>query len=500
MKKIPQSDEVDVLLLSEGAYPYISGGVSSWVQTIISEFPEIRFGVVFLGSLPGDYKAIKYELPKNVIDMRVHYLFDFPEKKKKTVSSMDSKTDEFMRVLHDWFKTPSNSSKQEVVANMISLFDTKQGITQEQFLHGVESWDYTVDCYEKHSTEPSFIDYFWTVRNIHAPLWEVSQLVKSLPKAKLIHSVSTGYAGLLAALLKSYQQIPLLLSEHGIYTKERRIELLQSSIVKGQDALTRSEDVDYLRRLWMRFFESLAMVCYELSDDITALFHGASDRQQMDGAKPERQHVIPNAIDVNRLKKFRKTKPNQKKRICLLGRVVPIKDIKTFIRSIKYLSGYNKNFDVWVVGPQDEDEEYNEECVNLVKSLGLEEIITFKGLMALEDVMPEVDIMVLSSISEGMPLVLMEGYAAGIPAVSTNVGACEELINGVLEEDVAIGPSGRIVKLSSPKSLAEGMLELLDDEAWKIASEAAVRRVEKYYDLPTLIGTYRNLYQKHGVV
>jgi glycosyltransferase involved in cell wall biosynthesis len=184
----------------------------------------------------------------------------------------------------------------------------------------------------------------------------------------------------------------------------------------------------------------------------------------------------------------------------LLGRVVPIKDIKTFIRAIKYLTAHDYDFDVWVVGPKDEDKEYAKECEALVTSLDLTGLITFKGLMTLDEVIPEVDVMVISSISEGMPLVILEGYAAGIPAVSTNVGSCEEMINGATDDDKAIGPSGRVVKISSPKDLAEGILDLLDNQNWQAASEAAVRRVERYYNLPTVLDAYAKLYQKHGVM
>jgi glycosyltransferase involved in cell wall biosynthesis len=498
--KRPRSDTVDVLILSEGAYPYVSGGVSSWVQTMLTNFSNITFGIVFLGSFPHEYDGMKYKFPDNVIDFQEHYLFDYPEEKKGVVKDINEVKDQCMQQLHDWFKNPTDTEKKTVINNMIDLFDVSEGITQEQFLHTPQAWNYITHCYEEYSTEPSFIDYFWTVKNMHAPLWKVAKMVRSLPKAKLIHSVATGYAGFLAALLKTYKGYPLLLSEHGIYTKERRIELLQSNIVKEQNKLTRTEDVDYLRRMWMRFFESLAVMCYELSDDITALFYDASEKQNSDGADKNKQHIIPNAIHVNHLKKYRKTRPRDKKRICLLGRVVPIKDIKTFIRAIKYLTAHDYDFDVWVVGPKDEDKEYAKECEALVTSLDLTGLITFKGLMTLDEVIPEVDVMVISSISEGMPLVILEGYAAGIPAVSTNVGSCEEMINGATDDDKAIGPSGRVVKISSPKDLAEGILDLLDNQNWQAASEAAVRRVERYYNLPTVLDAYAKLYQKHGVM
>jgi len=39
-------------LLLEGTYPYVAGGVSSWVHQIIRAFPEYRFALAFLGSTP----------------------------------------------------------------------------------------------------------------------------------------------------------------------------------------------------------------------------------------------------------------------------------------------------------------------------------------------------------------------------------------------------------------------------------------------------------------
>ena len=45
----------DVTLLLEGTYPYVSGGVSSWVHQIIRGLPEIKFSLVFLGGDPKLY-------------------------------------------------------------------------------------------------------------------------------------------------------------------------------------------------------------------------------------------------------------------------------------------------------------------------------------------------------------------------------------------------------------------------------------------------------------
>src|SRR5215472_17082468 len=37
---------IDVCSIVEGAYPYVSGGVSAWVHGLIRRQPDLRFGVV----------------------------------------------------------------------------------------------------------------------------------------------------------------------------------------------------------------------------------------------------------------------------------------------------------------------------------------------------------------------------------------------------------------------------------------------------------------------
>src|SRR6185503_17481878 len=64
---------IDVCLLVEGTYPYVPGGVSSWVHDIILGLPERRFSVVNIGSHPGAYGEPRFQLPKNVVAL--HRLF-----------------------------------------------------------------------------------------------------------------------------------------------------------------------------------------------------------------------------------------------------------------------------------------------------------------------------------------------------------------------------------------------------------------------------------------
>ena len=52
--------DVDVCLLVEGTYPFVAGGVSSWVHDIILGHPDLRFSVVNIGSHPEAYGAPRF--------------------------------------------------------------------------------------------------------------------------------------------------------------------------------------------------------------------------------------------------------------------------------------------------------------------------------------------------------------------------------------------------------------------------------------------------------
>ncbi|HLK89530.1 MAG TPA: DUF3492 domain-containing protein, partial [Polyangia bacterium] len=64
-----KSPEADVCLLVEGTYPFVSGGVSSWVHDIILGHPELRFAVLNVGSHPAAYGEPRFQLPENVVGL-----------------------------------------------------------------------------------------------------------------------------------------------------------------------------------------------------------------------------------------------------------------------------------------------------------------------------------------------------------------------------------------------------------------------------------------------
>ena len=206
----------------------------------------------------------------------------------------------------------------------------------DDFLYSHKAWKFIEEKYKQNCPDISFVDYFWTVRSIHKPIWKLAEIVTKMPRTRLLHSPSTGYAGFLASLASYDKEIPFLLTEHGIYTRERKIDMLTADWVdfKKPTLLKQPEEANYIKSMWVKFFERIGEFSYVKADAILSLYSGARDIQIKFGAPVEKTRIIPNAVDVDALNTLlEKRPPGVPQVITLIGRVVSIKDIKTFIRA-----------------------------------------------------------------------------------------------------------------------------------------------------------------------
>ncbi|MHA6885217.1 GT4 family glycosyltransferase PelF [Ralstonia pseudosolanacearum] len=499
--EFPRAESADVALLLEGTFPYVSGGVSSWVNQMIRAFPDIRFALVFIGSRREDYGKPAYALPDNVVHVECHYLYDFPAPPLVQASGGDNRAFDRSRKLHEALRDPANHGETaELIRASIADLREDGPLAEEQFLYSHRAWEMMTDYYRRYCTDPSFTDYFWTVRIMHKPLWMLVRIAENLIPVKVFHTISTGYAGFLGALLRYRWGRPLLVSEHGIYTKERKIDLFQSQWIRDNRSIFEKDisQISYFRDLWVRFFETIGRVCYDAAEDIISLYEGNRLRQVLDGAPAQKTRNIPNGINLPRLAALRDRRgPSVPRVMCLIGRVVPIKDVKTFIRAMLTITREMPDAEGWIAGPEDEDPDYAHECHSLAESLGLGERIKFLGFQKIDDVLPKVGVLVLSSISEALPLVVLEGFAAGVPSVTTDVGSCRQLLFGLDGDDAALGAAGAVVRIADPAALAAEVLNLLSDESrWYAAQAAGIARVERYYTQEMMVGSYRDLYER----
>ncbi|MDH1262958.1 GT4 family glycosyltransferase PelF [Pseudomonas sp. GD03944] len=490
----------DICLLLEGTWPYVRGGVSSWVNQLILGLPELTFSVFFIGGQREAYAKRQYAIPPNVVHIEEHFLESAWRPGDAVVAAKREGPRKVMREMHAFLHHPDEPTLEQ---GQVMLDHLANGtISLDDVLHSRANWEAITDGYAHHCSDPSFINYFWTLRTMQAPLVMLSEAARRLPKARVLHSISTGYAGLLGAILQRRWQCSYVISEHGIYTKERKIDLAQANwISESPDEALRTgldAEVSYIRRLWIRFFERIGLLAYRSADPIIALYGGNRERQIVDGADPARTRVIPNGIAMGAWSGAMQQRPEGIPRVVgLIGRVVPIKDVKTFIRSMRGVVSSIPDAEGWIVGPEEEDPEYASECHNLVVSLGLEGKVKFLGFRQIHDLLPNLGLMVLTSISEAQPLVILEAWAAGTPVVSSDVGSCRELIEGAPGEDRALGLAGEVVAIADPQATARAIVDLLNSpKRWQSAQAVGLERVNRYYTETLMLERYRNLYHE----
>lgn len=485
----------DVCLILEGTYPYVTGGVSAWTHDLIRSQPHLKFALLTLLPRDEDKPELKYELPENVVSLKRVNLQALPMGKQL----LPRETHNLFEQVEDVLRTlTTDKAGLDDFAQLIKAFEPHlNSLGQAALLDSEQSFKLMSAMYERDFAQSSFLDYFWSWRAVLAGLFSLVEC--ELPRADLYHAVSTGYAGLLAARARLETGKPAIVTEHGIYTNERRIEIASAEwLTEGASkALTISQTRIDLRDLWTTTFVNYSRIAYEAADAIVTLFADNQKAQITDGASADKMMVIPNGIDVERFASLPR-QPHERPTVALIGRVVPVKDIKAFIRAVRILKDRLGDIEAYVIGPDEEDKPYASECYHMVEHLGLQDNLLFTGQADIREYLPRIDVMALSSISEAQPLSVLEAGACGIPVVSTDVGACREILRGAADEKPALGEGGIIVPPAHPTALADGIHALLTDRARYDACSAALRqRVATYYDKKDQHAAYRDLYHTY---
>lgn len=468
-----------ICLLAEGCYPYVVGGVSSWIQMLISGLPEHEFVIYSIGAEEKDRGNYKYKLPDNVVEVREVFLdtvLNMNTNARKNIHLTEEEKSVFKRLLlHD----------ENVDLKMLwNIFQRKTN--KKDFLEIFMSADFfecIISSYKESYAHLAFTDYFWCVRSLLLPFFFLLQ--ENAPEADVYHSVATGYCGLIGTLAAKMFNKPYMISEHGIYSREREEEIIKSDWVTGD-----------LKTIWINYFYQIAKINYKAADQILALYTGATKTEIALGCAEDKIAVVPNGVHLERFLPLKHIEdPDGWINIGAVIRVVPIKDVMTMLRAFSIVKERIPNSRLYVMGNQEENPEYYHECLQLVDDMHIKDVI-FPGTVQVTEYLPKMDICLLSSISEGMPLAVLEGLAAGVPFVTTNVGCCYEILYKCAEDD-DLGQAGIVVPVMDFEGMAEGIIELAGDKQKRLDFAAAGReRVIKYYNYDLFINTYRDYYKK----
>jgi glycosyltransferase involved in cell wall biosynthesis len=501
-----------VCLLCEGTYPYIAGGVSSWVHDIIRGEPQVTFSVLNLGSYPGWHGESRFQLPANVARLDDLYCQMSPPKPVADAAARAA-LDRDIRRFRRRARRRSLSSRvlgalrrlhfdSTVDDQLLADFATGD-LTEADLLYSAEGFALIEEMAERLAPGTSFNDFFWQCRAMNCP---IIRLVRGdVPAAGAYHSLSAGYAGFLGAVLSNRTGCPFLLTEHGLYSRERDIELARADWIPDRAVVdplvARIPVFSPLRRIWSRYFRRLSEIAYHQALHIVTLSEANRRKQIVDGAEEAKTLVIPNGVEPVKPAAADASgaadgRPGDDAplRVGFVGRLVPIKDLLMFIRACD-LALREVPLDVRIIGPGDEDPGYAKRCYDLVETLNRGAAIRFLGMQPMGKIYTQIDVLVLTSFSEGQPLVILEAYANGVPAVCTDVGCCREMIEGQPGADRALGPSGIVTRVAVPQDTSQAIVKLARDRDFlRRCGQAALQRLTARYQRSTMLASYRDLY------
>ncbi|SCP98700.1 Glycosyltransferase involved in cell wall bisynthesis [Anaerobium acetethylicum] len=466
-------NNLKVCLILEGSYPYVYGGVSSWTHQYIQAMPDVEFILWCIAAKAEERGKFKFQIPGNVTEIHEVFLDDALKMKasgRNKVKLRECEAEELEKLLEcrslNW-------------DTLFELFQNKR-MKPMALMTSLEFWNILENICLKKYPFAAFSDFFHTVRSMLLP--ELFLMTKEVPEADIYHATATGYSGLLGSMGKWKYGKPFILTEHGIYTREREEEILRAKWV-----------IPYYKQQWIDLFYTFSDCAYSHADVITALFERANRIQEDLGCNPQKLRVLPNGVHYDRFSGIPVKKKDGYIDIGAVVRIAKIKDIKTMIYAFAELKISLPESRLHIMGDVD-DEEYFTECRQLVQQLGTEDII-FTGVVNVIEYMEKFDFTILTSISEGQPLSVLESFAAKRPCVVTDVGCCRELIDGSRED--AIGAAGICVAPMNKEALTHAMYRMATDENMRMnMGEAGQERVRRYYTHESSMSRYKELYKE----
>ena len=463
-----------ICLVLEGCYPYVNGGVSTCMHQYITEMPQHEFVLWVIAAEAKDRDNFVYQLPPNVVEIHQVFLDDALRLKATGVMSHAFTRPE-VEALEALISSGAPDWDQLFSMYQVQRIDPMAYLKSEAFLRAFE------ESLERNYPYIAYADAFHSTRSRLLPVLYL--LGTQVPQADCYHAICTGYGGLLASLGAWRYQKPLLLTEHGIYTREREEEII------GAQWVGRA-----FKQHWIRFFYMLAKLIYSRANRITSLYRGAMGMQIDIGAAREKCSVIANGISYERFCNIPRKPDNGLVDIGAVVRFAPIKDIKTMIYAFYELSTRMDNVRLHILGGVD-DQGYADECLALIDQLGLGDKIVVTGRVNVVEYFEKLDFTLLTSLSEGQPLSVLESFAAGLPVVSTDVGSCSELILGVPPD--TFGRAGYFVPPMQREKLADAMETMAASRENRLAmGKVGQLRAGTYFRYPTMLTKYLKLYEE----
>ena len=483
-----------VALVGEGTYPIVSGGVSTWCNLLFRALPEHEFHVV---TLVGDRRDVVCEIPTNVASIELHPIWGRVEAGSwrhnrdrgalsraltglwqallpARVGSGGDHLDE----VAGWLRALALIADRTSLATLLALALIADRTSLATLLAESGSARHVLEAWQQHARghglprmSPAvagqvglFADSI--LRSLDAPI----------PQVDLLHSAANGPA-LLACLRSAWRDgTPLLLTEHGVYLRERYLALEGS----GLDSQARSVLMKLIRAICVIGYRESVLTA-PVSD-----FNGRWARQL--GAAPEKVITVFNGIDRTAYPPC-DSEP-EVPTVAFVGRIDPLKDLHTLVAAFALVRAEVPDARLRLFGPVPAgNEDYRDSVVDRVTSHGLDEAVTFEGPCNSSRVAALAShVVALSSISEGLPFTVMEAMMCGRATVNTDVGGVGEVVG-------SDGQAGVVVPPRDPRALADALIALLSrDDYRREMGERARERALSLFTLERFRDNHRAVY------
>ncbi|MEU4515654.1 GT4 family glycosyltransferase PelF [Nonomuraea wenchangensis] len=461
-----------VTLVSEGTYPFAMGGVSVWMDQLIRGMPDYRWDVVTM-TVDGEERPV-WDLPANLEQVvSVPLWGNVPRRPSRAPGG--AFTEAYGRFL-EMVLTPAvmGDGSAEFLAVLESLHRfAHEGGDLVGALTANESLTQLMDAWYWNRTDGLTLADAITAGDLMGHM--LRPLAEPAPRTDLMHVAMNGLSMLTAMSAKWRHGTPIVLSEHGVYLRERYLQYVDEPVSHA------------VRVLLLSFFRRLAGAAYVAADRIAP--HSSYNRrwQIRNGADPDRIRIMYNGVDPDDFPPV-ESGPDEPT-LVFMGRIDPLKDLHTLLRAFAIVREKVPDARLRIFGGVPAgNEPYQESCLELAEELGVTDAARFEGRVTTPAAAYHAgDVVALTSISEGFPYTVVEAMACGLPVVVTNVG-------GVAE---AVGEAGMVVPPRDHVAAAEAMVRLLRDTGLRRRLGALAReRVLARFTLRQSLDDYRSVYEE----
>jgi glycosyltransferase involved in cell wall biosynthesis len=273
-----------------------------------------------------------------------------------------------------------------------------------------------------------------------------------IPRCDVVHTSAAGLCALPAVVAKYRYGTPMVLTEHGIYLRERLMALAPKPVEE--------------KFLLVNFFRAVTELAYREADILTPVCAYNAGWEAALGVERGRVRVIYNGSNDVSLAALPLQPPPGPPTVGYVGRIDPLKDVVTLIRAFALVRKAVPTARLRIWGPAS-SQSYLAHCRELASSLGLLDdgaglepsALSFEGPT---DDLPAAygacHVIALSSVTEGFPYTVVEAMLAARPTVATDVGGVSEALGGI---HLGEGGTGLLVEPGDPRALANALSAML---------------------------------------